>query len=168
MSPSSSPTEPAGGVTARPAEGGDLGRLGELHLASVSALGPVRGGPQLAASHSRGPDAPAVTASLAAALDDPGTEVLVGCIGEEVVGHAVVTCGPGDPTAELRELYVEPGARQVGVGSALLEAARAVARAQGCTGLDAIALPGDRATKNFFEDHAMVARAIVVHGSVEP
>lgn len=168
MSPSSSPTEPAGGITARPAERGDLGRLGELHLAAVSALGPVRGGPQLAGSHSRGADAPAVTASLAASLDDRATEVLVGCIGGEVVGHAVVTCGPGARIAELRELYVEPAARQVGVGSALLAAARAVARDRGCTGLDAVALPGDRATKNFFEDHAMVARAIVVHGGVEP
>ena len=29
--------------------------------------------------------------------------------------------------------------------------------------MDSLALPGDRATKNFFETHGLVARAITVH-----
>ena len=37
------------------------------------------------------------------------------------------------------------------------------ARDHGCFGLDSLALPGDRATKNFFESFGLVARAIVVH-----
>ena len=37
------------------------------------------------------------------------------------------------------------------------------AAAQGCFGVDSLALPGDRHTKNFFESFGLVARAIVVH-----
>jgi hypothetical protein len=32
-----------------------------------------------------------------------------------------------------------------------------------CLGVDAIALPGNRDTKNFFETFGLVARAILVH-----
>jgi hypothetical protein len=38
--------------------------------------------------------------------------------------------------------------------------------AQGCFGVDSLALPGDRHTKNFFESFGLVARAIVVHRSI--
>jgi hypothetical protein len=34
---------------------------------------------------------------------------------------------------------------------------------RGCMGVDSLALPGDRHTKNFFESFGLVARAIVVH-----
>jgi hypothetical protein len=36
-------------------------------------------------------------------------------------------------------------------------------RERGCIGVDSLALPGDRATKNFFESFGLVARAIIVH-----
>jgi hypothetical protein len=36
----------------------------------------------------------------------------------------------------------------------------------GCFGLDALVLPGNRATKNFFEASGLTARAIVVHRSL--
>ena len=62
----------------------------------------------------------------------------------------------------ITELWVDPDAREVGVGTALLEVMRREAAARDMSGLDSVALPGDRNTKNFFEDHAMVARAIVV------
>ena len=35
----------------------------------------------------------------------------------------------------------------------------------GAVGIDALALPGDRATKNFFETAGLTARAILVHRS---
>ena len=44
-----------------------------------------------------------------------------------------------------------------------MDAVLAWAGEQGCVGVDALALPGDRATKNFFETFGLVARAIVVH-----
>ena len=42
------------------------------------------------------------------------------------------------------------------------------ATAAGAIGVDALALPGDRATKNFFETFGLKARAIVVHLSLLP
>ena len=42
------------------------------------------------------------------------------------------------------------------------------ARATGCIGIESMALPGDRDTKNFFEAAGLIARAIVVHRSFEP
>jgi len=70
--------------------------------------------------------------------------------------------------AVVRDLYVEPAARGVGVGAATMEAILAWAGERGCIGVDALALPGSRATKNFFEGFGLVARAIVVHRSLEP
>ena len=35
--------------------------------------------------------------------------------------------------------------------------------ARGCFGVDSLALPGDRHSKNFFESFGLVARAIIVH-----
>ena len=50
----------------------------------------------------------------------------------------------------------------MGVGERLLEGVADWAQEAGCAALDADALPGDRATKNFFEQHGLVARAIRV------
>ena len=38
-----------------------------------------------------------------------------------------------------------------------------MAKERGALAIQSVALPGDRATKNFFETHGMVARAIIVH-----
>jgi GNAT superfamily N-acetyltransferase len=97
--------------------------------------------------------------------DDGDAALLVGRIGEVVVGYAVLR--RGSDRADLRELYCEPPARGVGVGHALLEAAMATASGWGCAAIDSQALPGDRATKNFFEAHGMVSRLIVVSRSLE-
>ena len=48
----------------------------------------------------------------------------------------------------------------------MIEAVESWARAAGCIGIDSLALPGDRATKNFFEAAGLIARAIVVHRSL--
>jgi hypothetical protein len=39
---------------------------------------------------------------------------------------------------------------------------------EGCSGVDSLALPGDRATKNFFESFGLVARALIVHKDLDP
>ena len=68
---------------------------------------------------------------------------------------------------DVVELDVQPEARQVGVGATLLAPTVSWAASRGCDGIDAVARPGDRATKNFFESHGLVARAIIAHLSLD-
>ncbi|MGI9621942.1 MAG: GNAT family N-acetyltransferase [Acidimicrobiales bacterium] len=65
--------------------------------------------------------------------------------------------------AIVEEVYVTEPARGIGLGELLMDAALDWAEANDCVGIDGYALPGDRATKNFFETFGLVARGIVVH-----
>jgi GNAT superfamily N-acetyltransferase len=94
-------------------------------------------------------------------LADPTYEIAVGTIDDAEVGYVIARGEP--PVAMIEELYVEPEAREVGVGEALVDHVLAWARQRGCTGIDGFALPGDRATKNLFERFGLTARAIIVH-----
>jgi ribosomal protein S18 acetylase RimI-like enzyme len=58
---------------------------------------------------------------------------------------------------------VEPEAREVAVGEAIADRLVAFCRDARCTGIDAYALPGNRAAKNFFETHGFTARLLVMH-----
>jgi GNAT superfamily N-acetyltransferase len=107
-----------------------------------------------------------VADALAAAHQSPTHELAVGTFDDTVVGYAlarVETLGDGGRLATVDDLYVDPDARGVGIGEALMDHLLDWARAQGCFGIDSLALPGDRNTKNFFESFGLVARAIVVH-----
>jgi GNAT superfamily N-acetyltransferase len=95
--------------------------------------------------------------------------VLVGCIDESVVGYAfarVDTYTLGTTLCTISELFVEPEARDVGVGESLVDAVVAWAGDRGCVGVDATALPGHRVTKNFFEGAGFVARSLTMHRSL--
>jgi GNAT superfamily N-acetyltransferase len=147
---------------ARPASAADAVRIAELHRLATDELAGQRGGATWAAETDRagfgGFD-----------LDDPDQLVLAGEIDGAVVGYARVVVerlATGDLLARLTDIYVEPDGREVGVGEALLDAAIEWAVARGCTGIDSVALPGMRDTKNFFEAAGLVARAIVVHRSL--
>ena len=59
-------------------------------------------------------------------------------------------------------VYVHPDAREVGCGDALVAEARRIAIESGGRRLEAIALPGDRETKNLYERAAITAKAITV------
>jgi GNAT superfamily N-acetyltransferase len=87
---------------------------------------------------------------------------LVGLVDDVVLGYACVAAAEHDQ-AVLRALYVDPEARELGLGETLIESVLSWCRSKGCVGVDAVALPGDRETKNFFETQGMVARAITVH-----
>jgi GNAT superfamily N-acetyltransferase len=102
-------------------------------------------------------------------LDRPDAIVVVGTIDDVVVGfaHAVgEALADGEELAVLGGLYVDPGAREVGVGEAMMDLVLGWCDERGTMGIDAVALPGDRATKNFFERFGLTARAIVVHRSL--
>jgi GNAT superfamily N-acetyltransferase len=74
----------------------------------------------------------------------------------------------GRAIARITFVFVEPEARHIGVGEALIDAAAAWARAAGCTGLDGLALPGDRHTKNLYERSGMTARELTTFRELGP
>ena len=65
-------------------------------------------------------------------------------------------------------LYVDPDARTVGVGEEVIGAVVEWCKRQGCVGIDAYALPGERLTKNFFESNGFVARLLTMHHRFDP
>jgi GNAT superfamily N-acetyltransferase len=154
-------------VGARPATADDLDTIADLAVVARASLEAVRGGPVLLATDRGGGDE---RGHLQAAMADDTAQLLVGTLDGIVVGYllAVLVSTPGGPLlAEIVELYVQPEARQVGVGATMLAPTLSWAASRGCAGVDALALPGDRATKNFFESHGLVARAIIAHRSLD-
>ena len=148
---------------ARAAVADDVGRLAELARAAIEELRVTKGGAVWARRDAR-PEP--VDDSLAAAIADPDQHVVAGTIDDVIVGYAAVrteVLRDSGRLAVLDDLYVEPEARGVAVGEALMDAVLVWCRDRGCIGVDSLALPGNRATKNFFERFGLVARAIVVH-----
>lgn len=97
--------------------------------------------------------------------EDPRGELwILARLGGSPAGYARLRLGT---RSELVEIFVAPELRGIGVGHELLEAGATSASQAGSSSLDATVLPGDRAAKNFFESHGMVARVITVHTSLE-
>lgn len=147
--------------SARRATPADAERILELADAVRAEVAGRRGADLLVA----GLD-PVTPAAIAADLADPDRLVLVGCLDGVVVAYALVgvtTLHDDTRLATVGELVVEPEARSVGVGETLVGEILAWAETRGCVGVDASALPGERATKNFFEAHGFTARVLTVH-----
>jgi len=92
--------------------------------------------------------------------------VVVGTIDDTILGYGAVlvdTLRSGARLGVITDLFVEEEARAVGIGEAMVNALVDHCRAHDCIGIDASALPGHRATKNFFETHGFTARALVMH-----
>lgn len=90
----------------------------------------------------------------------------VGLLEEHHVGIALVTIVdnmPGGLLARVEELYVEPDAREVGIGELLLDACTQWARAKGCSGIEVEALPGARSAKNLAERSGFTARLLTLY-----
>lgn len=97
--------------------------------------------------------------------------VVAGTIDAVVIGFGVgrlEQLRDGRLLGIIEELFVEPEARSIGVGDAMVDVLLAFFSAAGCIGADALALPGNRATKNFFEQHGFVARSLVMHRNLDP
>ena len=141
---------------ARPATAEDTPAIAALFRAATEELRAERGGELWARQRHR---------DRGFVAPDDGI-VLAGTIDGAVVGYAIVRAevlADGEELAVLDDVYVEPEARGVSVGELLLAAAIAWARERRCIGIDSLALPGMRGSKNFFEAAGLVARAIVVH-----
>jgi GNAT superfamily N-acetyltransferase len=99
-------------------------------------------------------------------MEDPRRCVWSGTIDGVVVGYAAAhheQLADGSRLGVIDDLFVEPDARCVGVGEALMDRIVDWCRATGCAGVDAVALPGSRETKNFFEESGITARLLVMH-----
>lgn len=149
--------------SARPAEPDDIEVIDALVDYAIAEIEPRRGGALWARREARA--RPAADALRRALVDDDHL-LVVGTIDDSVVGHASVNrevLRDDTVLAVVADLYVLPDARGVGVGEAMMGLCLDWARRNGCIGLDSMALPGDRHTKNFFESFGLVARAIIVH-----
>ena len=80
----------------------------------------------------------------------------------------MIELSDGGRLGEITELFVEPGAREVSVGETMTALLTAWCADHGCVGVDATALPGHRAAKNFFEDQGFIARSLTMHHSLVP
>lgn len=141
----------------------DLPRIVELSRLLRDEIEIVRGGP-LWALHESFPEP--LEESYAALFDRDDVRVLAGTIDDVVIGFAVGEIGhlhDGRRLGIIRDIYVEPEARAIGVGEEMANQLVDHFAGAGCVGVDSWALPGHRMTKNFFEEHGFVSRGIVVH-----
>ena len=146
---------------ARPARPADLERCATLLALALDEFGHHRGGADI------GPlDASALLAAWS--TEDADRTFLVGTFDGVVVGLAAGTierAGAG-PLGRIECCYVEPGARAVGVGASLTRNLMDWFAARGCREVDAIALPGDRSTKQLLEASGFKTRLLVLRRSL--
>jgi GNAT superfamily N-acetyltransferase len=144
--------------SARPAVAADRARVDELRAELFAELGSYRGGALWVRER-----------QSAARPDESGA--FVGTLDDAVVGYGiveVVQLRDGGRLGRITELFVEAAGREVGVGETLVDALLEWCRDHGCEGVDATALPGHRAAKNFFEERGFVARSLTMHRPVDP
>jgi len=149
--------------SARVANATDLERVVELAREVIEELRPTKGGDVWARTAGR---AEPVEDALHGALADHDHLVVVGTVDDSVVGYGVARYNDlrdGGRLGVIGDLFVSPDFRGVGVGETMMGLLMEWCDEQGCFGVDSVALPGNRPTKNFFEGFGLVARAIVVH-----
>ncbi|MCU1503829.1 MAG: hypothetical protein JWM12_3183 [Ilumatobacteraceae bacterium] len=137
----------------RPATVADAPALAQLEREAREALIEQRGGPQLLAEQ------PPV-ADWAELIERTDAEVYVGAIDGVIL--ALLEVAYLGEVAVVRQVYVEPEARELGLGDWMLAAAMDAARGRGCSAVEGTALPGDRNTKNLYERAGVTARKITV------
>ncbi len=148
----------------RRAEPKDLDRCRELVAEAIAAIEGQRGAALLLATE------PASASNTATSLvdrwaADENTEMLVGTFSDVVVGlvAGTVTHLGDHVVGRIECFYVEPDARAVGVGQAIVQSLVEWFDAHGCTDVDAVALPGDRSSKQLLESSGFKARLLILH-----
>ena len=152
----------------RPATAADIPRVVELARLARAELTAMRGG-SLWVARDAWPEP--LDESYGALLTRDDALLVVGTIDDTVLGYGAVvveSLRSGAHLGLVTDLFVEEEARAVGIGEAMADALVAHCREHGCVGIDAAALPGHRATKNFFEAHGFTARALVMHRRLDP
>lgn len=153
----------------RPASPADLDRLTEL-VADYAVDRAGKRGADLVWPTDGGVALPdPLGQPLSVYLDEPDHTALVGTLDDWVAAVALcrVAGGGGESRGVLDLCFVEPGAREVGLGHLLIEHALAWFTDRGCTGVDGTAFPGDRAAKSFLESAGFKARLLVMHRTID-
>jgi ribosomal protein S18 acetylase RimI-like enzyme len=154
--------------SARLADYDDIPRLVEIAIEHSKHIVDQRGGElMLKEDGPAGPDEYAD--ELTQAIASPTSIVVAGSFGGVVFGFGrmeFVDLNGNSLLARIHELIVAEPAREVGIGEAMMNLLLQQAEGRGCFGVDAVALPGDRETKNFFESFGLKARKLVVHRSL--
>ena len=145
-------------IFSRPASSQDLEDLVILECEARNSLNEFRGADRLAS------DVPEIGSRWLEELNNDAVFVLVGGIDSVVMGYLVARmfAKSVNQIATIEQVFVTHDARNLGVGDALVSSALAWAQQQKLTALDALALPGDRETKNLYERSGLVARLITV------
>jgi ribosomal protein S18 acetylase RimI-like enzyme len=138
----------------RTADAGDAAVLAQLEVDARTALLDARGGAALLGEQ------PAV-ADWSAVLADRAQRVLVAEIDGVVLGYLHLLLAEGR-RGVVHQVYVDPGARELGFGSEMLDLAIVEAVHAGCAVIEGTALPGDRDTKNLYERAGITARKLIV------
>lgn len=154
-------------VSARLAEAGDLLLLVTLARQGRHELNAAKGASEWLAREALPEPLEDTYGTL---LGSPDAAIVMGLIDGVGVGLLAlqVTAGARGRVGDVSEIYVQPEARGVGVGEAMLSLALEWCRSFDLAGIGGRALPGDRETKGLFERHRMVARSIEVYRSLEP
>jgi GNAT superfamily N-acetyltransferase len=139
----------------RRADPSDADVLAELETAARAALPATRGGARWLETH--GP----VFDRWKLAVEEGA--VFVAEIDGVVVGYlaAGLVRDPG-LVVRIEQVYVDPGARELGFGDQLVAEVTAWGRQAGAALIEGEALPGDRDIKNLFERAGITARLITV------
>jgi GNAT superfamily N-acetyltransferase len=147
----------------RRAEHADLARCWELVAEAVDASAGQRGASLLLAAAGAAPEE-----LVERWHQDPDAVLVVGTYDAVIVGVAAgsIASTGGRRLGRVECCYVEPDARAVGVGTALVAGVVAWFTERGCSDVDALALPGDRSTKQLFEAAGFKARLLVLHRSL--
>jgi len=93
--------------------------------------------------------------------------VLVAGFDDVVLGYASVNMTTTNKVPLIESVYVTTDARQLGLGDSLVSAAIEAGRQYGAVAIDALALPGDRETKNLFERSGLTARLLIVSKRID-
>ena len=148
---------------ARAANPGDVDTIVDFARALRAELRGLRGGALWETRDARPePLAPA----LEALLGRSDACVAIGTIDGTAVGYGIVeieTLRDGSILGVINDLYVDAGARDVGVGESIATLLVEFCANAGCMGIDATALPGHREAKNFFERSGFTARKLTMH-----
>lgn len=148
----------------------DRARFEELAAAHLGGVVTQRGGATLLAEMGASPLDVLGPGTFESVLEDPDRLVLAGLLDSFPAGFAVChvrRLAGGELIGVIDACFVEPEARGVGLGQLLIRSAMEWLEAEGCSGVDGLALPGDRLAKGFFEAAGFKARLLTMHHRFE-